>query len=220
MEKIRLPVRQLLEWAFGREYAQLNLPDTRDHGTGFGVEYVLMQRAKLGVTIDAGRGGSDPHEDAEAVAGVVSRLDRPRAVLVAQVARSGIEPDWMEGAVPKIAPAAWLYNRHLGRRMGQQQKVGVYVETIKVRHPKNPRKFIRKSKHHDVMWVPTTWVLHPETIRAAREEYAAWASALREIHAGLQEVPMRRYAVTDQLPVVRPWETRAGGILAGATECR
>ena len=44
-----MSVQQALEWAFGKERAQLELPERPDlergQGQGFGLEYVLMQRA-------------------------------------------------------------------------------------------------------------------------------------------------------------------------------
>ena len=54
-----LGVQQVLEWAFRTEKARLELPEPpdpeRDEGLGFGLEYVLMQRAAPGCRIDGGR---------------------------------------------------------------------------------------------------------------------------------------------------------------------
>jgi hypothetical protein len=49
--KRALGVQAALEWAFRVEKAQLELPppeDVVEEGFGFGLEYVLMQRATLG----------------------------------------------------------------------------------------------------------------------------------------------------------------------------
>ena len=50
--KRALTVQQALEWAFRVEKAQLELPERPDPergpGYGFGLEYVLIQRAALG----------------------------------------------------------------------------------------------------------------------------------------------------------------------------
>ena len=49
--KRALGVQAILEWAFRVEKAQLELPQRRDideGGFGFGMEYVLIQRARLG----------------------------------------------------------------------------------------------------------------------------------------------------------------------------
>ena len=73
-----LGVQQVLEWAFRTEKARLELPEPpdpeRDEGLGFGLEYVLMQRAALGCRIDGGRykPDSSAHEDAEVIAATVA----------------------------------------------------------------------------------------------------------------------------------------------------
>ena len=65
-----MSVQQALEWAFRSEHAQLELPEPPDtergQGFGFGLEYVLMQRAALGCKVDGGQHkiGSYTHEDA------------------------------------------------------------------------------------------------------------------------------------------------------------
>ena len=53
--KRALDVQAALEWAFRVEKAQLELPpppDVSEEGSGFGLEYVLMQRAVLGCKVD------------------------------------------------------------------------------------------------------------------------------------------------------------------------
>ena len=65
--KRALGVQAALEWAFRVEKAQLELPlpqDVNEAGFGFGLEYVLLQRAALGCKIDGGQhkiGGYSPH---------------------------------------------------------------------------------------------------------------------------------------------------------------
>ena len=52
--KRALGVQQALEWAFRVEKAQLELPappSASEEGFGFGLEYVLIQRAALGCRI-------------------------------------------------------------------------------------------------------------------------------------------------------------------------
>ena len=56
--KRALGVQASLEWAFRVEQAQLELPplkDVTEEGFGFGLEYVLLQRAALGCKVDGGR---------------------------------------------------------------------------------------------------------------------------------------------------------------------
>jgi hypothetical protein len=51
-------VQQALEWAFRVEKVQLERPERPDpercQGYGFGLEYVLLQRAVLGCQVDGG----------------------------------------------------------------------------------------------------------------------------------------------------------------------
>lgn len=68
--KRTLGVQAALEWAFRVEKAQVDLPAPKDvieEGFGFGLEYILMQRAALGCKIDGGQHkmGSYTHADAE-----------------------------------------------------------------------------------------------------------------------------------------------------------
>ena len=76
--KRSMSVQQALEWAFRVEHAQLELPEQhdpeQDHGFGFGLEYVLLQRAILGCKVDGGQYkiGSYTHEDAEVIAATVA----------------------------------------------------------------------------------------------------------------------------------------------------
>jgi hypothetical protein len=56
--KRALGVQAVLEWAFRLEKAQLELPvrkDVPEEGFGFGLEYVLLQRAALGCKVDGGQ---------------------------------------------------------------------------------------------------------------------------------------------------------------------
>ncbi|MBP6677503.1 MAG: hypothetical protein KA156_00285, partial [Paracoccus sp.] len=69
--KRTLSIQQALEWAFRTEKARLEPPEPQDperrNSPGFGLEYVLMQRAVLGCRIDGGqyKPDSSTHEDAE-----------------------------------------------------------------------------------------------------------------------------------------------------------
>ncbi len=83
--KRALSVQAILEWAFRVEKAQLELPVLRDNdgeGFGFGMEYVLIQRVRLGCKVDGGghKSQSYTHQDAEIVAaplvGMKGRRDR------------------------------------------------------------------------------------------------------------------------------------------------
>ena len=77
--KRALGVQAALEWAFRIEKAQLELPppkDVSEEGFGFGLEYVLLQRAALGCKVDGGQHkmGSNTHPDAEVIAATVAGM--------------------------------------------------------------------------------------------------------------------------------------------------
>ena len=116
-------VQQALEWAFGVEKARLELPDRHGHERtywpGFGMEYVLIQRARLGRQIDGGRHkmGTYTHPDAEVIAATVAGMPDDMgglrmAIRVVELARAGLTPDWMPGAVPRCVPLDWRRTAH------------------------------------------------------------------------------------------------------------
>ena len=100
--KRALGVQAALEWAFRIEKAQLELPppkDVSEEGFGFGLEYVLLQRAALGCKVDGGQHkmGSYTHPDAEVIAACVAGLPDSlggirMAIRVAELARAGLTP--------------------------------------------------------------------------------------------------------------------------------
>ncbi len=208
-----LPVQAMLEWAFRNECAEIELPDLRDYedrGAGFGTEYIMIQRAKLGVTIDGGGPGArESHEDAEAVAAIVSNLPdalggRQSAIVVAELARSGITPDWMPGAVPKIEPQHWHSRK--GIWQAKPEMLRVYFEIQKRPHPRNRSVMVEYRKRHEIWWTPCTWTLEPRTIEAARQEYQTWWKILDYIRDALQMIgTLREHAITDAMPPRRPW---------------
>ena len=120
--KRALGVQAVLEWAFRVEKAQLELPppkDVSEEGFGFGLEYVLLQRAALGCKVDGGQHkmGSYTHADAEVVAATVAGIPDSlggirMAINVAEMARAGMTPDWMPGVVPRCVPMETKSNQH------------------------------------------------------------------------------------------------------------
>ena len=109
--KRALGVQAALEWAFQVEKAQLELPVRRDinqEGFGFGLEYVLIQRARLGCKVDGGGRSSQSytHQDAEVVAATLAGMPdslggKRMAIYVAELARAGMTPDWLPGVVQR-----------------------------------------------------------------------------------------------------------------------
>ena len=134
-------MQAILDWAFRVEKAQLELPlpkNVSEEGFGFGLEYVLLQRAALGCKVDGGQHkmGSYTHADAEVVAATVAGMPdslggKRMAIYVAELARAGMTPDWMPGVVPRCVPVETKCNQQ-GERA---TTIVVGTERIRVRGP-------------------------------------------------------------------------------------
>jgi hypothetical protein len=200
-------VQAALEWAFRIEKAQLELPEHPDpeqgHGFGFGLEHVLLQRAALGCQIDGGRHkiGGDTHEDAEVIAATVAGMPdalggKRMAVRVAELARAGLTPDWLPGAVPRCVPVEVKRNQH-----------GARASTMVV----GTERVLSRARWRtvDVLACPVTWRPHPQQIEAARRAYDDWWQALGWVRDGLMAGGMmREVKVTAAMPKARPWARR------------
>ena len=210
--KRALGVQAALEWAFRVEKAQLELPlpqDVNDEGFGFGLEYVLLQRAALGCKIDGGQHkiGGYTHEDAEVIAATVAAMPdslggKRMAIRVAELARAGLTPDWMPGAVPRCVPVDVKQNQH-GKRASI---IVVGTERIRLRgaSPRGTWKTI------EILACPVTFSPHPQQIEATRRAYDDWWKALGWIRDGLIAGGMlREVEVTGVMPRNRPWKPRA-----------
>ena len=201
--KRALGVQAVLEWAFRVEKAQLELParrDVDDEGFGFGLEYVLMQRAALGCKVDGGQHkmGSYIHADAEVIAATVAGMPDSlggirMAISVAELARAGITPDWMPGIVPRCVPMETRQNQH-GERAST---IVVGIEHVLTRG---------KWRTVEVLACPVTWRPYPEQIASARQGYEDWWLALDWVREGLLAGGMlQEMEVADVMPKVRPW---------------
>ena len=202
--KRTMTAQQALEWAFGKEQAQLELPERPDldlgQRQGFGLEYVLMQRAVLGCKVDGGQHkiGSYTHEDAEVIAATVAGMPDSfggirMAIRVTELARAGLTPDWMPGAVPRCVPVDIKRNRHGDRAVS----VVVGTERILVKG---------KWRTVDIRACPVTWRPYPEQIASARRGYEDWWAALDWVRDGLLAGGMlREVQVAEVMPKVRPW---------------
>ncbi len=207
--KRALGVQQALEWAFRTEKARLELPEPPDpergDRPGFGLEHVLMQRAALGCRIDGGRykPDSSTHEDAEVIAACVAGLPGSlgglrMAIRIAELARAGMTPDWMPGAVPRCVPVETKRNQH------GERSVTVPVGTTRV---------LSRGKWRtiELRACPITWSPHPDQIAAARRHYEQWWLALDWVRDGLRAGGMlRSIEVTDAMPKRAPWQRPAG----------
>jgi len=203
--KRALGVQAALEWAFRIEKAQLELPprqDADEESRGFGLEYVLMQRAVLGCKVDGGQHkmGGYVHQDAEVIAATVAGLPDSlggirMALRVTELARAGMTPDWMPGAVPRCVPVDIKRNRHGDRA------VSVVVGT--------ERTLVGgKWRDVEVRACPVTWRPHPDQIVSARRGYDDWWAALNWVRDGLVAGRMlREVDISGVMPKMRPWKS-------------
>ena len=209
--KRALGVQAALEWAFRVEQAQLELPlppDITEEGFGFGLEYVLLQRAALGCKVDGGQHkmGSYTHPDAEVIAATVAGIPDSlggirMAIQVAELARAGMTPDWMPGVAPRCVPLEIKANQH-GERA---TTIVVGTERVKTRG---------KWRTIELLACPVTWRPHPEQIASARCGYEDWWLALDWVRDGLISGGMlREVEVNVAMPKAKPWiVTQLGAI--------
>ena len=202
--KRTMTAQQALEWAFGKEQAQLELPERPDpdlgQRQGFGLEYVLMQRAALGCKVDGGQHkiGSYTHEDAEVIAATVAGMPDSlggirMALRIAELARAGLTPDWMPGAVPRCVPRETRENQHGVRAVTEV----VGTERVLTRG---------KWRTIEVLVCPVIWRPQAEQIASARRGYEDWWQALGWVRDGLQAGAMlREVEVMAGMPKLRPW---------------
>ena len=201
--KRALGVQAALEWAFRVEQAQLELPPPKvgvEEGFGFGLEYVLLQRAMLGCKVDGGQHkmGSYTHPDAEVIAATVAGMPHSlggirMAIQVAELARAGLTPDWMPGFVPRCVPLEIKTNQHGERAM----TIVVGTERVKTRG---------KWRTVEVLACPVTWRPHPEQIASARRGYKDWWLALDWVRDVLSSGGMlREVELTSAMPKGHPW---------------
>ena len=204
--KRALGVQAALEWAFRIEKAQLELPlpeNVTEEGFGFGLEYVLLQRAALGCKVDGGQHkiGGFTHEDAEVIAATVAGMPdslggKRMAIRVAELARAGLTPDWMPGAVPRCVPVDIKRNRHGDRAVS----VVVGTERVVVKG---------KWRSVEVRACPVAFRPDAQQIEAARRGYEDWWEALEWIRDGLLAGgTLREVEVTATIPFRRPWSLR------------
>lgn len=207
-----MPVQAALEWAFRIEKAQLELPPPEGGGEPagrFGLEYVLLQRAALGCRIDcSGQKIEDhTHPDAEVIAATVAGIPdslggKRMALRVTELARAGLTPDWMPGAIPRCVPVGIQENQH-GTRA---RTVVVGTDQVKIRG---------KWRTVERLACPVTYRPHPDQITATRRSYTAWWQALGWVRDGLMAGGMlREVEVTEAMPKAAPWQIARHGSLA------
>jgi hypothetical protein len=131
---------------------------------------------------------------AATVAGMPDSLGGIRmAIRVAELARAGLTPDWMPGAVPRCVPRDTRENQHGVRAVTE------VIGTERILHRGRWRTI-------EVLACPVTWRPHPEQIASARRGYEDWWQALDWVRDGLLAGGMlREVEVTAAMPKATPW---------------
>jgi len=201
----------LLEWAFQNELARLDFNEVESvAGTALpsiGVEYMILETARLGCRVDGG-GRSDPHPDADIVASALAALPevhggKRSALWIAELARAGRVPDWMQDETPRLVAAECGRNRHGG--------FAVTEDAVKLGDsgwPAQPRRNRKQIVVHDrVMYTPCRWTVTPDQIAWARRSYLSWWGALLELRTSFQLYKgLSAFELTDQMPDRAPWK--------------
>ena len=194
-----ISILDLIEWAFQRECAQLDFDEmasTAGERPSVSPLWVLAQRRHMGCKIDGG-GASEPHPDADIVASALAALPEARggrqmAIWIAELARAGMRPDWMEGATTRCVPVETHTNRHGTRAKSEAcGTVDVVSRGRKVQV--------------ELRWCPVTFTPTPQQIASARRSYLLWWDALHDLRINMQHGGLTAWRVTDAMPPRKPW---------------
>lgn len=116
------------------------------------------------------------------------------AIRIAKLARAGLTPDWMPGAVPRCVPVEVRRNQH-----------GERATTIVV----GTERVLTRGKWCtvEVLACPVTFSPHPQQIASARQAYEGWRQALGWVREGLIVGGMlREVELTAVMPRAMPWK--------------
>lgn len=193
----------LMQWAFQREGAQIEVGHAA-LGTQlptFGVEYVMIEQAKLGCRIDGG-GRSSVHPDADLVADAVGVLPPergglPMAYALAEMARSGILPDCRIGARPQYEPLKWA-------------QPSQYAPTAKTMSMGRASYEVRgRRREYEMVYCPVRVTTSVAEIAAARRRYLDAWGALAHVRDTLRiGGGLSAWQVDMSMPPMKPWEKR------------
>jgi hypothetical protein len=142
--------------------------------------------------------GSYTHADAEVIAAIVAGMPdslggKRMAIRVAELARAGLTPDWMPGAVPRCVPVEMKRNRHGDRAVTEVSG----TEQVQVRG---------KWRTVEVRACPVRFSPDPRQIEAARRAYDDWWQALGWVRDGLIDGGMlREMELNAAMPKRKPW---------------
>jgi hypothetical protein len=196
--KRALGVQAALEWAFRVEQAQLELPppkDVTEEGFGFGLEYVLLQRAVLGCKVDGGQHkmGSYTHPDAEVIAATVAGMPDSLGGIRMAIQRGRTGARWADPGLDA--------GRRPALRADGNQEQPAWRAGNNHRRRHRAGENARQVANGRVLACPVTWRPHPEQIASARRGYEDWWQALDWVRDGLIAGGMlREVEVTAAMP--------------------
>lgn len=118
------------------------------------------------------------------------------AIRVAELARAGLTPDWMPGAVPRCVPVEMKRNRH-----------GDHATTVVV----GTERVLSRGKWRTVEVRACPVMFRPDArqIEGARRAYTDWWQALVWVRKGLLAAGMLQETIlTAAMPNARQWNRR------------
>lgn len=209
--KRHLGVWDLLCWAFQREHARV---DFSEQATGqadgpqrWDTIAKMIEINRLGCRVDGG-GRSEPHHDADIVAGTLAVLPESlggqrSALWVAELARAGLVPEY--DAEMRVVPVRFNENQH-GRRPAVIPSYELGVEGW-------PKTYRTNRKGRQVLELiqctPVEVRPSARDIARMRRSYSHWMLILLELKTHLQISHLTSHVVTDQLPPRQPWLKKA-----------
>ncbi|OWU78045.1 hypothetical protein ATO3_02695 [Marinibacterium profundimaris] len=202
--KREVSIWDLLVWAFAVEKVSMDLDELgamADARPNFGIEYVLIQRAMLGCTVDGG-GRSESHPDADLVASAVASLPeavggRGMAVQIAECSRFRLMPCWGSDVEPRCEPVEWKRNKH-----------GLFAARSFWRGDGNMARWPEAQLGRDDGYVcPVTYRGTASEVAAARRAWLQWRMALAMLRDTFRtRSDLTAFEVTEDLPPVAPWK--------------
>lgn len=184
--KVEISIERLVQWTYHDQRAHMapaaTGPVSRSNFDDFD-DIAELGWLVSGSSLSAGA----LHDDASAIHDVVARMapDARRTLMVHGFMRT--RPDPHVGAHHHLGPAGW----------------DVFE------HPHNPGTYLRSPKtanetKNGGWYVPLIEIDRPFEVRRDRRDWLAWAGGLADLHGRVGRL-LTAYALTDELPELRPW---------------
>lgn len=199
------PVRTVLEWAFGVEFASFDDDEIGSVGpAGFaaismtaliGDQLALGDEPGVGVRVDTSRGRSWPHDDADVVASIVRAcLPGHRARIVAEHARCMTVPVWDLGPVQCVVRRWKAANGH-GR-----------CAATEALPPETYRGKRGRAVRYTPVICPVDFAPTGAQRAAAYRAYKQWVADLQHVAVALKTVSFQKFDLAPGLPPLSPWK--------------